>query len=93
MCDTYVALSSVTKDGNIIFGKNSDRISTEAQLITYAPRTHHDQGEELKCTYLSIPQVSETAAVILSQPYWMWGAEMGANEYDVVIGNEAMATK
>ncbi|MFX1389480.1 MAG: C69 family dipeptidase [Promethearchaeota archaeon] len=93
MCDTYVALNSVTKDGNIIFGKNSDRILSETQLITYAPRKQYESNEKLKCTYIEIPQVSETYAVLLSQPYWIWGAEMGANEHNVVIGNEAVWSK
>ena len=93
MCDTFIALRNSTKDESTIFGKNSDRLGNEAQLITYAPRTKHAQGGELKCTHISIPQVSETAAVLLSQPYWIWGAEIGANEYEVVIGNEAVATK
>jgi len=92
MCDTLVALRNSTIDGNLIFGKNSDRPFNEAQLITYSPRTRPSKGEELECTYISIPQVSETAAVILSQPWWMWGAEMGANEYGVVIGNETVYT-
>lgn len=93
MCDTFLALANSTKNGDVIFGKNSDRPQSEAQLITYSPRTKHTIGEELKCTYISIPQVNETAAVLLSQPWWMYGAEMGANEYGVVIGNEAVFTK
>ncbi|MHA1489199.1 MAG: C69 family dipeptidase [Promethearchaeota archaeon] len=93
MCDTYICLGSASKNNNVIFGKNSDRLGSETQLLTYAPRKTHANGEQLKCTFISIPQVSETAAVLLSQPYWMWGAEMGVNEYDVVIGNEAVATK
>lgn len=90
MCDTFVALSNSTKDKSVIFGKNSDRPQNEAQLITHVPRKKYSKGEELHCTYLAIPQVSETYEVILSQPWWIWGAEMGANEYGVAIGNEAV---
>jgi secernin len=92
MCDTFVALSNSTKDGSLIFGKNSDRPNNEVQLITYAPKINNPNNEKLKCTYISIPQVSETNAILLSQPWWMWGAEMGCNEYGVVIGNEAVQT-
>ncbi|MHA1148744.1 MAG: C69 family dipeptidase [Promethearchaeota archaeon] len=93
MCDTYVCLGDSSFDGSVIFGKNSDRLSNEPQLIAYAPRMKHEKGTTLKCTYIEIPQVSETASVLLSEPWWMWGAEMGTNEYGVVIGNEAVATK
>jgi secernin len=92
MCDTLVALGNSTEDGHVIFGKNSDRPFNEVQLITYSPRTKYEKGNSLKCTYLEIPQVSETYAILLSQPFWMWGAEMGANEYEVVIGNESVYT-
>lgn len=92
MCDTFVALGNANKDGNVIFGKNSDRPFDEVQLIVYVPQKKHEKGDILKCTYIEIDQVQETNAIILSQPWWMWGAEMGVNEYDVVIGNEAVYT-
>ena len=47
----------------------------------------------LQCTYIEIEQAEATQGVILSKPAWMWGAEMGANEAGVVIGNEAVYTK
>jgi dipeptidase len=90
MCDTVVALGNSTKDGRTLFGKNSDRLPNEAQPIRYYPRKSYDDGEMVECTYIKIPQVRETYAVFLSQPYWIWGAEMGANEYGVAIGNEAV---
>lgn len=37
--------------------------------------------------------VPETYAVILSKPAWMFGAEMGANEFGLCIGNEAIWNK
>jgi secernin len=89
MCDTLVALANSTSDGSVMFGKNSDRPQSEAQIISYIPRKKWTE-KDVQCTYISIPQVNETASVILSQPFWMWGAEMGANEYGVVIGNEAV---
>ncbi|MFX1278678.1 MAG: C69 family dipeptidase [Promethearchaeota archaeon] len=92
MCDTFVALGNASKDGTTIFGKNSDRPYDEAQLIVYVPRTKYEDGEILKCTHIEIPQVKETEAVLLSQPWWMWGAEMGTNEHGVVMGNEAVYT-
>ncbi|MFX1284266.1 MAG: C69 family dipeptidase [Promethearchaeota archaeon] len=90
MCDTFVALGSATHNGMVIFGKNSDRPYNEHQSIVYIPKKRHKTNSDVKCTYISIPQVDKTNAVILSKPSWMWGAEMGANEYNVVIGNEAI---
>jgi secernin len=90
MCDTFVAIGSATNDGRVIFGKNSDRPYSEKQTIVYIPKKRYSDETEVKCTYISIPQVEETHAVLLSKPSWMWGAEMGANEMNVVIGNEAI---
>ena len=93
MCDTFVALPSVTKDGSLIFGKNSDREPNEAQSLEFHPGRRYGANASVMCTYTEIPQVKETLAVLLSRPFWMWGAEMGANEKGVVIGNEAVFTK
>jgi len=44
----------------------------------------------LQCTYITVEQAEQTYAVVLSRPSWLWGAEMGANEHGVCIGNEAV---
>ena len=88
MCDTLVA---VTDDGPLL-GKNSDRDPNEAQGLTWVPALDHEPGSMVRCTWSTIAQVPHTHAVLLSQPWWMWGAEMGANEHGVVIGNEAVFT-
>lgn len=90
MCDTVVALPEATANGSVLFGKNSDRERNEAQAVEYFPRARHPDGAKLDCTYITIPQVRETFAVLLCRPFWIWGAEMGANEHGVVIGNEAV---
>ena len=93
MCDTFVADSSATADGSVIFGKNSDREPNEAQVLEYHPARAFRKGERVQCTHLEIPQAKATCAVLLSRPFWMWGAEMGANEKGLVIGNEAVWSK
>lgn len=93
MCDTFVALPNATSDGSVIFAKNSDREANEAQQLEFHKAKIYKPGVELACTYISIPQTKKTHAVLLSRPFWMWGAEMGANEHGVVIGNEAVFTK
>lgn len=92
MCDTFVVLPDATQNGDMIFGKNSDRLQGEIQDVIVMPSQKYAKGEMLDCTYITIPQVENTLAVILSKPSWMWGAEMGANECGVVIGNEAVWT-
>ena len=93
MCDTFVALGNTTRDGSVIFGKNSDRDPNEAHELVLIPHAKHGVNEQVDCTYFQIPQVAETFAVLLAKPFWIWGAEMGANEKGVVIGNEAVFTK
>lgn len=93
MCDTVVALGNATADGAVIFGKNSDREPNEAQYLVRIPAAGHAPGAMVKCTYLEIPQVERTFEVVLSKPFWIWGAEMGVNEHGVAIGNEAVFTR
>lgn len=93
MCDTVVALGNVTTDGVTIFGKNSDRDPNEAHHLLRIPRASHSPGSMVQCTYIEIPQVEETFEVLLAKPFWIWGAEIGANEHGVAIGNEAVFAK
>lgn len=92
MCDTFVAMPSFTKNKTLVFGKNSDREPNEAQAIVRIP-AKEPKDKTVQCTYIAIPQVKQTAEVILSKPFQMWGAEMGVNEHGLVIGNEALFTK
>ncbi|NXT76881.1 SCRN2 protein, partial [Zapornia atra] len=46
-----------------------------------------------QCTYVEVEQVERTHAVVLSRPAWLWGAEMGANEQGVCVGNEGVWTR
>jgi secernin len=93
MCDTFVAMPDATGEAAVLFGKNSDREPNEAQVLEYHPPQEHAAGSQVQCTYLAIPQVRHTHGVLLSRPFWMWGAEMGVNERGVVIGNEAVFTR
>lgn len=89
MCDTFVAL---TPDG-VLFGKNSDRDPNEAQVLEWHPAADHPPGSDVAATWIRVPQFDHTHSVLISRPFWMWGAEMGANEHGVAIGNEAVFTK
>lgn len=93
MCNNVVALGNSTADGAVLFGKNSDREPNEAHQLLRIPRATHSPGSTVRCTYVEIPQVAETHAVLLAKPCWIWGAEIGANDQGVVIGNTAIFTK
>lgn len=89
MCDTFV----LRTDAGMLLAKNSDRDVNEAQLWEWTPAAEHPPAAAAELTWVSVPQVSRTHATVVSRPWWMWGAEMGANEHGVAIGNEAVFTK
>lgn len=93
MCDTIVALGNSTQNGEVLFAKNSDRDPNEAHVLEWHAEQHNTAPAVLRCTYIEIPQVEKTNSVLLAKPFWIWGAEMGANQHGVVIGNEAVFTK
>ena len=46
-----------------------------------------------ECQFVSLPEASTTYRHIGSRPYWCWGYEHGANEHQVVIGNEGLGSR
>jgi secernin len=89
-CDTLVALRPATHDGVTLFAKNSDRPPRECQRVVQLRRRRHAGGSRLRCQYVEIEQVEETAAVLACQPHWLWGLEHGINEHRVAIGNQTV---
>ncbi|HZJ57586.1 MAG TPA: C69 family dipeptidase [Clostridia bacterium] len=93
MCDTMVALGNSTRDGVTIFAKNSDRQPNEPHIMIRVPAADHEENSKVKCTYIEVDQVPHTYEILLLKPSWLWGCEMGCNEFGLNIGNEAVFTK
>jgi dipeptidase len=92
-CDSLVALAGATADGAVLFAKNSDRPAEECQPLVQIAAQRHPPGSRLRCQYIEIDQVPETARIIGAQPYWLWGLEHGLNQHGVAIGNHTVFSK
>jgi dipeptidase len=90
MCDTFVIRGGLAQSGRTTLAKNSDREPNEAQYLTRSEAADHAPGASVRCTYIQVPQVAHTHAVLGSRPWWMWGFEHGVNEHGLAIGNEAV---
>jgi dipeptidase len=89
MCDTLV----LRQAGVSWLAKNSDREAAEPQRLLRLPAVCGDATRQVRTTYIDVAQTADRHAVILSQPSWIWGAEMGVNERGLAIGNEAVFTR
>ena len=93
MCDSFAAMPCAAAGGYTIYGKVSDRAVNEPQYFVYVPAADHVCPSKLRCTLIEIDQVPHTNAMILSKPSWIWGAEIGINEFGVCVGNESVYSK
>jgi secernin len=93
MCDVLIAMSDATKNGKIVFGKNSDRPVDECQVLFSGPSRTKDQGRKMRCCYATVPDTADTLATLGCRPYWCWGYETGMNQAGVVGGNAAIFTR
>ncbi len=92
MCASFLATPYVTGSGSFVYAKNSYREPNEAQSVIRIPSKEHF-ASHTPTTHITIPQVPETFGMILCKPFHSWGAEMGINEYGVVVGNEVIKTR
>ena len=87
MCDTFVVVDRIG------FCLRRTPTATERSPVSgLASRSEHPPGASLLLHLDSNPQVLPQTPSS-QPPLWIWGAEMGANEHGVVIGNEAVFTR
>lgn len=92
-CDQVVVLPKASADGNMIWGKNSNRNNEECMTFKFHQGGKYAAGDTLKVSHREIPQAAETYSVMGAEPYWAWGGEIEINEYGVCCGNELISTK
>lgn len=105
MCDTVVAFKRGANKHSF-FAKNSDRDTGELQTV-YVSMNPNDEfsskpyiepvNKYLKSSFKKLEKIfnkySNHYKAVISRPTWIWGAEMGVNEFGLAIGNEAVFSK
>ncbi len=103
MCDTIAVFDPKTSQRSF-FAKNSDRDPKELQFIQLTDQTsnnfekpYYENTKYLEKSYPYLEKIRSNYPshyrAIISRPAWIWGAEMGVNEFGVSIGNEAVFSK
>ncbi len=105
MCDT-AAMFCRDGSGRSFFGKNSDREPGEPQIVYYSANPVEEFNRRpyieaspkyIKGPYSALKSIFDKFdnqySALISRPVWMWGAEMGVNQFGLSIGNEAIFPK
>jgi len=105
MCDT-VAMFCRDGSGRSFFGKNSDREPGEPQIVYYSANPVDEfntrpyieaSSKYIRGPYVALKSIFDSFdhpyGALISRPVWMWGAEMGVNQFGLSIGNEAVFPK
>lgn len=59
--------------------------------VAFAKNSDREPGEAQVVEH--VERTKDKNEIVISRPVWMWGAEMGANEHGLAIGNEAVFTR
>jgi hypothetical protein len=84
--DLLVALPQATIHKNTLFGANGYGRSDRRQQLRRIAAGVHPADEPVRTTYVRLPQVRQTYALLGCQPEDNWGFTHGVNENHVAIG-------
>jgi secernin len=82
--DMVAAVGSATTDGLTLFGHSA--LSTVPLGLVQEPGRLHAPGEQVRTTFLDIPQARETYATLGARPAGAWGYAHGVNSYGLAVG-------
>lgn len=89
MCDTLVRLT----DDGVLVAASAGGTPDDSQVLRWYPALDHALGGAVAVGDGRVAQVGRTHALLLSQPWWSWGAEAGANEHGVAVVRAPVAAR